>query len=666
MSSIENDNDGVETVFDALHGTIDLSDAYETDSPQIQNIVSSPFVQRLRRIKQLGYVSQNFLSAQHNRYSHALGTLHMMRKLLDRLERSSLFEDAIPAIGALTGDKYYDDITPDGKKNSINRIKQHLLVAAVVQDVGELPYEKATGRIFSPGASIKEVVQTSGVDVKQLQNKDLFTLYFIWNEEYYDKYFKELNKSFLTFLIAGQVPSREVSPPLAALRQMIDGAIDADRLDYVYRDAFHALGIHHTPDALIESIATYDERGPILRHVRPVTDFMITRAMLWSSVYLSPENRFRIILLRIALQELCKDPERVREYVGWSPKEITAERFLGLHDLFIENVIEDLHRKKPGIGGATNPVQLLQTGAQDYEYRWVRFGDEQCPDYKFSDTPVGFYWDTYADYTERNHTLYDRGSVRIEGDRYSRLKSPVYLEACMGPFCGMLTNGNWPALPMPNHMAWFAPRSAWAKREGLWDSLFKFEKARQMTLELEFNDPLKGVVTIFDTRDIDDFEEPKIFIAFAWEDREFVKRALAILYERKQKYFVFLDGSAGLGRGTAPNSEAAVDVAGAVLLFASATYVDRYLADSDGPIYTEVERMRERAKNRRKAEKLVIVPIYLDEEQEVRKAGFPWKELSSDKHVAYGGSPLRHASSAEFRNRIEIALRTIAELRASR
>src|ERR1700730_15891030 len=52
-------------------------------------------------------------------------------------------------------------------------------------------------------------------------------------------------------------------------------------------------------------------------------------------------------------------------------------------------------------------------------------------------------------------------TIRIEGHRYSRLKGPTYLEECMGPFCSMLKHGSWPALPMPNHMAWFVPRSDW-------------------------------------------------------------------------------------------------------------------------------------------------------------------------------------------------------------
>ena len=233
----------------------------------------------------------------------------------------------------------------------------------------------------------------------------------VWDEHNSKLYFSRLDRGLLTFLVSGLVSvGPTAKPELLALRQLVDGAIDADRLDYVYRDAFHALGIRHTPDALIKSISRYDQFGPILHQVRPVTDFMITRAMLWSNVYLSPENRLRIILLQIALQELCKKPDAIKALIGWTPHETTEEDFLALHDVSIENIVEklssDSHLDLGGVG--KRAIKLLQEGAYDYEYRWVKVADQDDPEWKKQlKPPVGFYWDTYADYDERNHTLYD-------------------------------------------------------------------------------------------------------------------------------------------------------------------------------------------------------------------------------------------------------------------
>ena len=648
-------SDDVETVFDALHGSIDLSD-YGDAPGQIYKIISSPFLQRLRRIKQLGFVSQNFLSAQHNRYSHALGTVHIMRKVVGHLEsHSPFFERVLPAIKELTGDDIFLRAKGPGRAKAVQLVKQHLLVCAAIQDVGELPYENATGRIFRPGKAIQNVVKNSGIDVSQLSNKDIFTLFFVWDPQFFEEYFGGLSKTLLTFLISGLAPpGSKISPDVLALRQMVDGAIDADRMDYVYRDALHTLGIHHSPESIIKSIVGYDQIGPIIQHVRPITEFMMTRAMLWSHVYLSPENRFRIILLRVALGEICKNKSTAQRFIGWRSEETTPDRFLSMNDLFIENVIEQVDREGPDLDeGALEAVKLLQNGARDYEYRWVRFGEVVEKNYSEPvQLPIGFYWDTYADYTERSHTLYDPGSVRVAGERYSRLGSTVLLEQCMGPFCAMLTTGIWPALPMPDHMAWFAPRSSWKKQDGLWRSLFKFEKCIQLSAHLQFNDPLKGVATVFDTRELDHFSGRAIFVAFSWQDREIIKRAVGILYELRRRYFVFLDPSAGLGSSAAKNSEDAVDEAEAVLLFTSVAYVDAYKSRPNEGIHAEVTRMAARRRE------IPIVPVSLDPHPKV-KEGFPWDLISRENRIPVIGAALRGLSSGEFRKTIEGALEYI-------
>jgi HD superfamily phosphohydrolase len=656
MSPVGQDSsDGVEVVIDALHGKIDLSDFIDGGRNQIKKIVSAPFVKRLRRIKQLGFVSQNFLSAQHNRYSHALGTIQIMRKLVGRLDRDdSVLDRALSSVHDLTGDDSFKFTNPAEKQRAIDRLKHHLLVTAAIQDVGELPYEKATARTFVPGDAVREPLRNAAVDLSQMRNKDIFSLYFIWEAKSYAEYFDGLNKTLLTFLISGLVPNKKkASPEILALREVADGHLDADRLDYVYRDAFHTIGIHHTADALIESIEDYDELGPILSHVRPVTDFIVTRAMLWSNVYLSPENRFRLILLRIALRELTSKSSFFKQFIGWQPGEITPEQFSLLDDVYIDNVIRDVHRDKPNL--EREAFQLLYDGARDYEYRWVRFANQPSSSWKGPIAlPHGFYWDTYADYRERNHTLYVSGSFRIKGQRYSLLESPVHLEECVGPFCAVLQSGTWPALPMPDHMAWFVRRDDWGSKDAAWDTLFKFQNAQQLTSQLELRDPLKGVTAILDTRGLDEFKPPKIFLAFAWEEKEYLERVAGILLEEHREYWALTDDSKGVGISPSTNSKAAVNEAGAVILLGSRKYVEIYNTKPDDAIHGEVSQMEARVG------KIPIIPLPLDPFEELSKLPFPWKSINSEgKLPFFGGKSLREASSSEFRERVLNALKYI-------
>jgi HD superfamily phosphohydrolase len=654
MTNLKREVDGVGAVVDALHGHIDLSDTVSDADHQIQRIVSAPFVKRLRRIKQLGFVSQNFLSAQHNRYSHALGTLEIMRKLLANGKVEAMLARSLKAVLDLTGDSRFRGSGRQAISKGVERLKQHLLITAVIQDVGELPYENATARTFAPGDAIRASLRNTAADLSQMKRKDQFTLHFVWDKSY-EEYFGGLNKTLLTYLVSGLVPhGKKEERGLRALRQLADGHLDADRLDYVYRDAFHTIGIHHTADALIDSVEDYHDTGPVLSHVRPITDFIVTRAMLWSNVYLSPENRFRLILLRLALNELRRKPEFFLRFVHWQVDEgLTPDQFLSMDDVFVDNIIREVAAADVDI--ERDPFRLLNDGAIDYEYRWVSFAKTPAKNWRAQiEIPDGFYWDTYADYRERNHTLYASGSVKIRGDRYSLLSQPINLEDCIGPFCSVLKSATWPALPMPQHMAWFVRRQDWDSKDAAWKTLFEYKGAAQLTTQLEFRDPLKGVTTVLDTRGRSGFKGLQIFLAFAWEEKEYLDRVAGVLFAEERQYWALTDASEGLGRSPTSNSKRAIEEAEAVIVLASKQYAEKYVTNPDDAIHGEVDRMIDRVAD------IPVVLLCLDPYAElISNTSFPWKSLGRDGRTSYMGAPLKGASSIDLRDRVLGALKAI-------
>jgi HD superfamily phosphohydrolase len=50
---------------------------------------------RLRRIKQLGFASYGYLAADHSRYAHAVGTMHVMQAILSRLTEVAGFRAGV-------------------------------------------------------------------------------------------------------------------------------------------------------------------------------------------------------------------------------------------------------------------------------------------------------------------------------------------------------------------------------------------------------------------------------------------------------------------------------------------------------------------------------------------------------------------------------------------
>ncbi len=71
---------------DPIHGSIEI-DAAE------RQVIDSPFYQRLRHIKQLGFSDLAFPGATHSRYSHGIGAMWVASRLFDELYKASPLGD---------------------------------------------------------------------------------------------------------------------------------------------------------------------------------------------------------------------------------------------------------------------------------------------------------------------------------------------------------------------------------------------------------------------------------------------------------------------------------------------------------------------------------------------------------------------------------------------
>ena len=69
---------------DPVHDIITLRDDTAEEQLMISLIDTAEF-QRLRRIKQLGLGLYTYQGAEHSRFTHSLGALHLMTRVLDRL-----------------------------------------------------------------------------------------------------------------------------------------------------------------------------------------------------------------------------------------------------------------------------------------------------------------------------------------------------------------------------------------------------------------------------------------------------------------------------------------------------------------------------------------------------------------------------------------------------
>lgn len=76
---------------DPVHNIISLSDDRPDDRLLI-DLINTPEFQRLRHIKQLGLALYTYQGAEHSRFTHSLGVMHIMTRVLDQLARHHRIE----------------------------------------------------------------------------------------------------------------------------------------------------------------------------------------------------------------------------------------------------------------------------------------------------------------------------------------------------------------------------------------------------------------------------------------------------------------------------------------------------------------------------------------------------------------------------------------------
>ncbi|SUY46529.1 metal dependent phosphohydrolase [Clostridium putrefaciens] len=99
---------------DSVHGDIFIEQKF-------LDLIETPEFQRLRRIHQLSVANLVFPSAEHTRFSHSIGTFHVMKLIIDH------FEEVFNEVNIVIGD----------------RDKNLCLAIALLHDIGHGPFSHA-------------------------------------------------------------------------------------------------------------------------------------------------------------------------------------------------------------------------------------------------------------------------------------------------------------------------------------------------------------------------------------------------------------------------------------------------------------------------------------------------------------------------------------------
>ncbi|MGE4232685.1 MAG: HD domain-containing protein [Bacteriovoracia bacterium] len=313
-------------IYDSIYGFIRLTSTEE-------RIINSPFFQRLRWIKQLGFASYIFAGAEHSRFAHAIGVCHSA----DQMIRAIGFD--------VSPEKLFNPKATDAD----SLFHKSVRIAAMLHDIGTFPFSHSIeGAYIRAGEKIKKI----GKNKDRLNNHEHLGSYIIKNTKFEGGITSILEKDGLDASLISKFIKGDSHNLLA--NQLLHSDIDADRMDYLIRDA-HYTGIkygHIDRDYILYHLTTFDagngQQALAIKEnaIQAVEDFLIARFAWYSQVVRNIGSaKFDVLAQHIASYLLEKNVihtfDDLLEMAGEDP-----ERFFGFNDVYFMNLIQKLYWDK--------------------------------------------------------------------------------------------------------------------------------------------------------------------------------------------------------------------------------------------------------------------------------------------------------------------------------
>ncbi|MEK7615002.1 MAG: HD domain-containing protein [Patescibacteria group bacterium] len=388
-------------------------------SEEERRIIDHPFVQRLRFISQLGFVSSYvYPGGVHNRFTHALGAMHVAGRLFARfISSTEVFSHRLTV-------------------KEIELLRLRVRLAGLLHDLGHGPFSHASETVFPQLSELPmDWSWWKSVPVRQSKHEDYSVLLIqtLAKENALDPdiaqdicclIHADLQPSTTFHKLAKKIPSLP-----SVLKSIISGELDCDRMDYLLRDSYYcgvAYG-QYDIDWLISSMTVAERNGNLIltiseNGVRAFEDFLLARYHMIDQVYfhktaagfvhaLEEAIRTKEIDLRIptdpyayadlrddhVIEQLfaaAKDPKNY-----WSQhlmQRLPAKRILRLYDKHVQDQ-ESLERlrtacEKEGVRyfmhSAANVLSRLdEAGTTDvlFVHKRTLGGHDQIPIFEYSD-----------------------------------------------------------------------------------------------------------------------------------------------------------------------------------------------------------------------------------------------------------------------------------------
>lgn len=283
--------DNLKFIRDPIYGFVELKNS------EIR-LLDSPFLQRLRRIKQLGNTHLVYPSACHSRFEHSLGVLHVANRMAHQIK--------LPT--------------------SQIRVVRY---AAMLHDIGHGPLSH----------NFEDIIKTA--DGEKVSHEDIAK-----------KIIKEDR-------LIGQVLGRDKESVLelfdeeneTATKEIISSNIDADKLDYLRRDSYHTGVAYGTFDLerILHTISEKEEADRsyltiLWKGTDALENYRLARYLMHTQVYQHHVRAISDSMFRRAV-EIAKREETLDPDLFEIENENFLKHFLSMDDVRFYDMI--LFNSKP-------------------------------------------------------------------------------------------------------------------------------------------------------------------------------------------------------------------------------------------------------------------------------------------------------------------------------
>lgn len=213
---------------DPVLGFITISDNL------LYEIIEHPYFQRLNRIKQLGLSFMVYPGAQHTRFLHSIGAMHLMNEAITQLRLKGI------------------EIT--------EQEAQAALCCILLHDIGHAPFSHVLEHLFTKGVTHEDISLEIMKEINREKNGALNLCIEIFQDTYHKRF----------------------------LHQLVSSQLDMDRLDYLKRDSFFTGVVEGEvgTERIIKMLNVWKDSLCVeAKGIYSIEKFLIARRIMYWQVY---------------------------------------------------------------------------------------------------------------------------------------------------------------------------------------------------------------------------------------------------------------------------------------------------------------------------------------------------------------------------------------------